>query len=142
MDLDGPKESLEAKQPPIDNGLDVVHPSRYTSREFMEREWQHLWPRVWLLAGVVSDIPQPGDYFTYDHGHESFVVVRQQDMGIKAFYNVCPHRGNRIALTASRALFMAGILRLTASSLKSQRRTRSIPSSLLIGPGSTRSVVT
>jgi phenylpropionate dioxygenase-like ring-hydroxylating dioxygenase large terminal subunit len=98
MDLDGPKESLEAKQPPIDNGLDVVHPSRYTSREFMEREWQHLWPRVWLLAGVVSDIPRPGDYFTYDHGHESFVVVRQQDMGIKAFYNVCPHRGNRIAL--------------------------------------------
>ncbi len=98
MDLDGPKESLEAKQPPIDNGLDVVHPSRYTSREFMEREWQHLWPRVWLLAGVVSDIPQPGDYFTYDHGHESFVVVRQQDMGIQAFYNVCPHRGNRIAL--------------------------------------------
>ena len=50
MDLDGPKDSLEAKQPAIDNGLDVVHPSRYTSREFMEREWQHLWPRAWLLA--------------------------------------------------------------------------------------------
>ena len=97
MDLDGPRESLEAKQPEIDNGLDVVHPSRYTSREFMEREWQHLWPRAWLLAGVVSDIPEPGDYFTYEHGHESFIVVRQQDMGIKAFYNVCPHRGNRIA---------------------------------------------
>ncbi len=98
MNLGAPHGSLEAKQPDVDNGLDVPHPSRYYTREFMEQEWQHLWPRVWLLAGVVSDIPDEGDYFTFAVGHEEFVIVRQANGGIKAFYNVCPHRGNRVCL--------------------------------------------
>jgi carnitine monooxygenase subunit len=91
-------DSLEAKRPQIDNGLDVPSPDRYFSREFMEREWRSLWPRVWLLAGVTSDIPEHGDYTVFDIGPESIVLVRQKDGGIRAFYNVCPHRGNRIAL--------------------------------------------
>jgi len=99
MDLNAPADTLEAKQPDVDNGLDVVAPDRYFSREFMALEWQHLWPRVWLLAGVTSDIPEPGDFFVFDHGHESIVLVRQDDGGIKAFFNVCPHRGNKICLT-------------------------------------------
>lgn len=95
---DAPAGSLEAKQPPVDNGLDVPDPSRYHSPEFMRKEWERLWPRVWLLAGVTSDIPEEGDYFTFDIGHESILVVRQADGGVKAFYNVCPHRANRVAL--------------------------------------------
>jgi phenylpropionate dioxygenase-like ring-hydroxylating dioxygenase large terminal subunit len=95
---DAPAGSLEAKQPPVDNGLDVPDPSRYHSPEFMRKEWDRLWPRVWLLAGVTSDIPEEGDYFTFDIGHESILVVRQADGGVKAFYNVCPHRANRVAL--------------------------------------------
>jgi phenylpropionate dioxygenase-like ring-hydroxylating dioxygenase large terminal subunit len=95
---DAGADSLEAKRPPVDNGLAVPDPARYHSREFMRLEWERLWPRVWLLAGVTSDLQEPGDYFRFDFGHESFVVVRQADGGIKAFYNVCPHRANRIAL--------------------------------------------
>lgn len=98
MTLGAPRESLEAKQPPVDDGLDVPDPARYYSREFLELEWQRLWPRVWLLAGVVSDIPEDGDYFVFGLGREEFIVVRQADGGIKAFYNVCPHRGNRVCL--------------------------------------------
>src|SRR5579883_3496094 len=52
MSLNAPADSLEAKQPPVDDGLDVPDPARYYSREFMAQEWQRLWPRVWLLAGV------------------------------------------------------------------------------------------
>jgi carnitine monooxygenase subunit len=98
MNLGAPKESLEAKQPDIDNGLDVPHPSRYYSREFTELEAQKLWPRVWLLAGVVSDIPEEGDYFVFTVGPEQIVVVRQADQSIKAFFNACSHRGNRVCL--------------------------------------------
>ncbi len=98
MSLNAPADSLEAKQPPVDDGLDVPDPARYYSREFMAQEWQRLWPRVWLLAGVTSDIPEEGDYFTFSIGHEQFILVRQADQSIKAFYNVCPHRGNRVAL--------------------------------------------
>lgn len=98
MTLGASRDSLEAKQPDIDNGLDVVDPARYHTREFMQLEWQKLWPRVWLLAGVGSDIPEEGDYFTFAVGAEEFILVRQADGKVKAFYNVCPHRGNRIAL--------------------------------------------
>jgi hypothetical protein len=64
----------------------------------MALEWQRLWPRVWLLAGVVSDIPEAGDYFVFEIGAEQFVIAHQADGSIKAFYNVCPHRGNRVCL--------------------------------------------
>src|SRR5262249_10165575 len=98
MSLGAPRDSLEAKQPDIDNGLDVPDPSRYYSREFMQLEWQRLWPRTWLLARVGSDIPEAGDYFVVEIGVEQFVVTRQSDGSIRAFYNVCPHRGNRLCL--------------------------------------------
>ncbi|MGA0844492.1 MAG: aromatic ring-hydroxylating oxygenase subunit alpha [Arenicellales bacterium] len=91
-------DSLEAKQPSIDNGHEVTDPSRYFSEDFMRKEWTKLWPRVWLLAGVTADVREPGDYFTFEVGHESFIIVRQDDGEIKAFYNVCPHRANRVAL--------------------------------------------
>ncbi len=98
MTLGAPKESLEAKRPDVDNGLDVPSPERYYSREFMQQEAAKLWPRVWLLAGVASDIPEHGDYFVFELATEQFVIVRQADQAIKAFYNVCPHRGNRVCL--------------------------------------------
>jgi phenylpropionate dioxygenase-like ring-hydroxylating dioxygenase large terminal subunit len=98
MSLRAPQDTLEAKQPDVDNGLDVPDPWRYWSREFMQLEWERLWPRVWLLAGVTSDVPEEGDYTVFEIGPEQIVVVRQADGGIKAFYNVCPHRGNRVCL--------------------------------------------
>jgi hypothetical protein len=60
-----PADSLEAKRPYLDNGTNSVDPSRYYSREWMEKENERLWPRVWLIAGVVSDIPEDGDYTTF-----------------------------------------------------------------------------
>jgi phenylpropionate dioxygenase-like ring-hydroxylating dioxygenase large terminal subunit len=98
MTLRAPKESLEAKQPEVDNGLDIPDPSRYYSKEFMALEWKKLWPRVWLLAGVASDIPEEGDYFVFEVGQEEFIITRQASGAIRAFYNVCPHRGNRVCL--------------------------------------------
>ena len=98
MTLGAPASSLEAKQPDVDNGLDVIDPSRYFSRDYMQLEWERMWPRVWLLAGVSSDVPEQGDYVTFAVGHEEMIIVRQADGSLKAFYNVCPHRGNKIAL--------------------------------------------
>lgn len=67
---------------------------RYTSREFFAAEWENMWTKVWLLLGRESEMPNPGDYQREDVGPESFLMVRQQDGGIKTFYNVCQHRGN------------------------------------------------
>ncbi len=69
---------------------------RYTSREFYEREFEHMWTKVWLLLGRENEIPNPGDWQREEVGPESIIMVRQKDGGIKAFYNVCQHRGNRL----------------------------------------------
>ncbi len=67
--------------------------SRYTSREFAEQEWEGMWTKVWLLLGRESEIPNPGDWQCEEVGPESILMVRQTDGGVKAFYNVCQHRG-------------------------------------------------
>lgn len=69
---------------------------RYTSRDFFAREWEQMWTRVWLLLGRESEIAQPGDWQMEEVGPESFLMVRQDDGSVKAFYNVCQHRGNRL----------------------------------------------
>ncbi|NOR20056.1 MAG: Rieske 2Fe-2S domain-containing protein, partial [Xanthomonadales bacterium] len=87
---------LEAKQPFVENGLDVHDPGRYYDPEFMLREWDQLWTRSWLIAGIETDIPEPGDYSVFRIGRESIIIVRQEDGSVKAMYNVCAHRGNQL----------------------------------------------
>ncbi len=93
---DAEAEDLEAKQPFIDNGLEVLDPSRYYSPEFMTREWERMWTRTWLIAAIETDIPEPGDYSVFRLGRESIIIVRQEDGSVKALYNVCAHRGNEL----------------------------------------------
>jgi phenylpropionate dioxygenase-like ring-hydroxylating dioxygenase large terminal subunit len=67
---------------------------RYTSREFFEKEWEGMWTRVWLLLGRETELPNPGDWQMEPVGPEEILMVRQADGAVKAFYNVCQHRGN------------------------------------------------
>jgi len=66
----------------------------YTSKAFAEQEWDNMWTKVWLLLGRESDMPNYGDWQMEEVGPESIIMVRQEDGSIKAFYNVCQHRGN------------------------------------------------
>lgn len=68
----------------------------FVSREYAEAERERLWPKVWQMAGREEEIPRVGDYFTYDIGDDSFIIVRASLASIKAYYNVCPHRGRRL----------------------------------------------
>lgn len=82
-----------------DNGTEIYDPARYYDPAIWRAEWDKMFTRTWLLAGVVSDIPEEGDWLRYDIAAESFIVVRDSDGGIRAHYNVCPHRGSQIALS-------------------------------------------
>jgi phenylpropionate dioxygenase-like ring-hydroxylating dioxygenase large terminal subunit len=77
-------------------GTRPIPKQRYTSREFARLERERLWPRAWLLAGFERDLPEPGDYLTFEIGAESVLVVRQRSGGVAAHHNVCKHRGNRL----------------------------------------------
>jgi phenylpropionate dioxygenase-like ring-hydroxylating dioxygenase large terminal subunit len=69
---------------------------RYWSREFMELEWERLWTRTWLIVGREDQFREAGEYVTQEIGRESVLVVRGSDGRLRAFYNVCQHRGNRL----------------------------------------------
>lgn len=90
----------------------ALNKSRYTSTDSVAREWDTVWTRSWLFAGLVSDLEDPGDYFLYNIGRESIVIVRQSDDDIVAFYNVCQHRGNRI-FTGSNDCFVGHVKEVT-----------------------------
>ncbi len=75
---------------------DKITADRYISREWMQLEGRHLWPKVWHLGGVTADLEEEGDFIRHNFGKESVLMIRQADGSIKAFYNTCPHRGNRL----------------------------------------------
>jgi len=84
------------KEPDPDLGHELIRKERYTSAEFMQLEWERIWKKVWLLGAVESDLREPGDFVATEIGRESVLIVRQADGGVRAFYNVCLHRGNRL----------------------------------------------
>jgi phenylpropionate dioxygenase-like ring-hydroxylating dioxygenase large terminal subunit len=77
---------------------------RYWSPDFAARECEALWSRVWQVAGRVDQIPEAGDYLTYEIGRDSILAVRGSDGVVRAFYNVCQHRGNRLVSAESGSL--------------------------------------
>jgi phenylpropionate dioxygenase-like ring-hydroxylating dioxygenase large terminal subunit len=71
---------------------------RYFSKDFAQREWDAVWTQSWLLVCRADEIPEAGDFITEQIGPESLLVVRQRDATIRAFYNVCQHRGNQLMM--------------------------------------------
>lgn len=120
------------KAPNPDLGYELIPKERYTSPEFACREWERMWTKVWLLAGRESDLRAAGDYFTFEIGLESILVVRQPDGSLAASYNVCMHRGNRLrsrgaamCRACSPACSTAGSTASTAACCRPPTRTAS-----------------
>ncbi|MCK9542158.1 MAG: aromatic ring-hydroxylating dioxygenase subunit alpha [Novosphingobium sp.] len=80
----------------FDLGTDDLPVERYTSRAFHELEMKRMWPRAWQMACHESNIPDPGDYTTYEIGNRSWIISRQKDGSIRAFVNACLHRGMQL----------------------------------------------
>ena len=83
-----------------DAGLDwdrMGLPARaYHDPELFELEKARLFRRYWQIVGHVSDLPEPGDWITLDIADERAMVVRGHDGGLRAFHNICRHRGTRL----------------------------------------------
>lgn len=74
---------------------DVAY-ENYTSVRYAEAEFQHVWAKTWQWACHVDHVPEPGDYYVYDVGPWSALIVRNDTGDIKAFYNSCMHRGTQL----------------------------------------------
>ncbi len=74
-------------------GDDDVPFARYTSHSFYQAEIEKMWSRTWQWACREEHVPNPGDWYVYDVGPYSALVVRDVEGTLRAFANSCPHRG-------------------------------------------------
>src|SRR6185437_3267969 len=72
-------------------------PARYyTDQEIFRDELERFYCRSWVCAGRADQIPNAGDYFLREVAGESIIITRDNDQSVRAFYNVCRHRGTRL----------------------------------------------
>jgi phenylpropionate dioxygenase-like ring-hydroxylating dioxygenase large terminal subunit len=75
----------------------------YVDPAIYEHERRGLLSRQWLLMGHASELPQVGSYIVREALNESLLIIRGKDVRIRAFYNVCTHRGSRLCETDGHA---------------------------------------
>lgn len=71
----------------------------YISEDYARAERDKLWRKVWLQAGRLEDISCVGNFITYDILDDSVLIVRTAPDAIKAYHNVCTHRGRKLVDT-------------------------------------------
>jgi nitrite reductase/ring-hydroxylating ferredoxin subunit len=71
----------------------VIRPDRYIDQRFYDLEQTHVFRTSWLMAGHADQLPEPGCYKTWDRAGEPVILFHGQDGVIRAFYNICRHRG-------------------------------------------------
>ncbi len=70
----------------------------YTDADIYERELERVVHRTWIMAGHVSEFAEAGDFKVFNVGGESAIIVRGSAGELKAFANVCRHRGSLVCL--------------------------------------------
>ena len=79
-----------------DLGDEAIAADRYTSAAFFAAEKAHMWLKVWQMAARDDELPEPGDFVVYENVGRSYLVIRQDDGSVRAFHNVCLHRGRKL----------------------------------------------
>jgi len=69
----------------------------YIDPRLLEFEKEHLFLREWVCVGRLEEVSQPGDFITFKIGDEPIVIMRGKDDKVRAFSNVCRHRGALVA---------------------------------------------
>lgn len=90
------RQTWSERYPDLGQGrVDVSH---ILSPEAYDRERHRVFGRAWLNVGRVDEVPEPGDYVVkpIEIAHTQVLIVRGEDNAIRAFHNLCAHRGNRV----------------------------------------------
>lgn len=70
----------------------AMPPAFYTSLALAELEQQQVFEKQWLCAGLAREVPNSGDYLTFEIGRQPVMIIRQADNTLSAYANVCRHR--------------------------------------------------
>lgn len=84
-------------------GTDPIPATAYYDAEFYEQERQAVFIRSWINVGHLSEIPEPGCFIRreLEFAKASVLIVHGTDGRIRAFHNVCTHRGTQLVAAAS-----------------------------------------
>ncbi len=88
----------------LDALIETCKPGVALPREFYTREdiYHHdiraYWNNNWLWVGHICQIAAPGDFFLFDYGTESVIILRDNSGKVRAYLNVCRHRGSRVCV--------------------------------------------
>lgn len=103
----------------------------YTDPAIYEAEKTAIFYKSWWCAGHKSQLPKPGSYITTEIHEQGVVVTRDQDGLLRAFYNVCQHRGHELVKGAGEArIFTCPYHAWTYNldgSLRTARLTKALP---------------
>lgn len=95
-----PVHLLEKRVP--DLPIIPIETHRYFAADFAAMERRYLWPRIWQMACRSEEIPNSGDTLVYELDDLSFLIARQPDGSIRAFFNSCLHRGRKLMTSNGR----------------------------------------
>ena len=70
----------------------------YINQHIFDLDVKNIFSKQWVFVGHVSRIPKFGDYFLFNIGKESIIIIRDKNGSVHAHYNVCRHRGSHICL--------------------------------------------
>lgn len=70
--------------------------SRYVDPAVFQEEREKIFSKNWIFIGHASQLAKPGDFLTMDVAGEPIIVTHDKDGELRAFYNICPHRGMKV----------------------------------------------
>ncbi|MDP9092551.1 MAG: aromatic ring-hydroxylating dioxygenase subunit alpha [Actinomycetota bacterium] len=85
----------------VDKDKGLVSPEIFVSQEIFEAELEQVFGRSWLFLAHDTMIENPGDFYSTYMGGDPVIVARQRDGSVKAFLNICRHRGMRVCRAES-----------------------------------------
>ena len=100
-----PQAAHDLTYPAVEHGVARGLPREaYTSLDGLQLEFQRVFAKAWTFIGFAHEIPAPGDVFPALAAGQPIMVVRTTDSEIKAFHNVCRHRGHSLVQAPRRGL--------------------------------------
>lgn len=73
----------------------------YVDQRFFDLDLAEIFSKRWFFAATEAEITEPGDYVTITFGTRSVIIARDDDEHVRAFHNVCRHRGARLLTETS-----------------------------------------
>ncbi len=75
----------------------------YTSEAWFNREMATVFEQNWQFAGFIEDLPDAGDFLTVQAGRSNIMIIKGPDGELRAFHNICRHRGTQLLRTCGKA---------------------------------------